>query len=64
LRQVGDALMLPRDSVGLLLHHGVEQQHTEYADRENQSEAGGKGRLTTSRSRRTRRHRKFDDDRT
>jgi hypothetical protein len=56
LRQRRDPLMLARDLIGLLLHHRVEQENTEYADGEHKSETGGERRLATAWCRRTRGH--------
>ena len=56
LSQCGDALMLSRDRVGLLLHNGVEQEYAEHSDRENESETRGESCFTTARWRRTTAH--------
>jgi hypothetical protein len=49
LSECGDALMLARDRVGLLLHRGVQKQYAEHTNCENEGEARGKSRFTTAR---------------
>jgi hypothetical protein len=48
--------MLCCHPVGLLLHRGVEEQHSEHADSEDDEQAGGERDLAPAWRRRTRAH--------